>query len=424
MLIIKKIGAGLIVLFICFVILKGSEIHDAALKGNFDQVKTLITSNPGLLNIKGRSDKTPLHFAAQGGHGKIVEFLIVSGAEINCKNVAAETPLHYAAAMGRFKVVTFLIEKGADINSRTEEGLTSLDYAIDRGQDQVTRFLKSRGGIPSPVKDATIIRINKNIYKLTFFHIQPTNISVFIGSDSVLLIDTGFPRTAEKMWATLKQIIKGKIKYIINTHMHMDHTGGNNAFDQNVVIINYPNLEKLVAKGVLKKGAGEIKGKSGKIFKTYYTMFFNDREIRLIPSPGSHTDADMLIYFPKQGVLHMGDLLISQSFPSLTRGAKVFKYMEILDTIIDIFPENTICMAGHGRNLTMKELKDYRHMLLDTIEIVKKGKLKGKSIEQMQKEKVLKDFISYNTFIPELNTDFWIGAVFRSIDNQRIRDKP
>ena len=111
----------------------------------------------------------------------------------------------------------------------------------------------------------------------------------------------------------------------------------------------------------------------------------------------------------------MGDLLISQSFPSI--GPRVKEYMNLLEKIIDVFPGDTKFISGHGRDLSMEGFLDYQKMLLTTIEIVKNGMEEGKSVEDMQKERVLKDYESYNTFLQGLDTNYWIGAIYQSMKN-------
>ena len=143
---------------------------------------------------------------------------------------------------------------------------------------------------------------------------------------------------------------------------------------------------------------------------TYYYLRFNGEEIRLIPYPGIHSDADMIIYFSNSGVAHMGDLLLSQSFPSV--GPKVDQYINLLEKVTGIFPKNTKFISGHGRDLTMKGVKDYQKMLLTTIDIVKKGMKSGKSVEVMQKEQLLKDYELYSKFLNGLDTDYWINAIY------------
>ena len=111
----------------------------------------------------------------------------------------------------------------------------------------------------------------------------------------------------------------------------------------------------------------------------------------------------------------MGDLLISESFPSV--GENVVEYMELLERIIDIFPADTTFISGHGKDSLMEDVKNYQKMLLTTIEIVRNQMKSGKSIEQMRTEKVLKDYETWNTFIPFLSTDYWIQAVYNSYKN-------
>ena len=111
------------------------------------------------------------------------------------------------------------------------------------------------------------------------------------------------------------------------------------------------------------------------------------------------------------GVVQMGDLLLSQSFPAV--GDDVANYLAFLEKVLDIFPEKTKFISGHGRELTLEEVRGYYEMLLATVEIVKKGIKAGKSIEDLQKEHVLKDYESYGELLGFLNADNWIGNVYK-----------
>ena len=444
---IGKINVLLLAILISTSPILAQEIHEAAINGDLDKVKKMLKIDPKLVDVRDNSGKTPLHWACMGVHKDVVKYLVDQGSDVNARDNNKVSPLHslsilghneciklllkkganiglkdisgndalfYAAYAGQKDIVEILCDNGAKINVKNNNDLTPTDLAIDNNRKETANLLISKGGKPTPVKDAKIFHLANNISRITFFYIQPTNIIVCAGSDGILLIDTGFRRTTKKLKSTIKKLVKRKIKYIINTHQHMDHIGGNTIAGDKVKIIDYANLKQMVSEGVLKKGKSSLKGKSNKTFATYYTMYFNNHEIRIIPSPGAHTNEDLMIHILDSGLLHMGDLLISQSFPSLTRGAKVLEYLEILDKVIDIFPADTKFIGGHGRDLTMKELRDYQKMLLSTIEIVKKGMKAGKSVEGMQKEKLLKDYESYNTFIPELNTDYWIRVIYRS----------
>jgi cyclase len=260
-----------------------------------------------------------------------------------------------------------------------------------------------------------VIKLSDHVYRVTLDYSLRPNIGVSVGSEGILLVDTGHQEVASELLLAIKNLKEGDIKYIINTHPHGDHAGGNKTCGPNALVIGYKNLDEMVSKGVLSLGEGKVKGGGGKSFDSYYSMDFNGEEIRIIPSPGAHSDSDIIISFTGSGVVHMGDLLLTQSFPAV--GPNVEKYLEILDTVIDIFPEDTKLIGGHGRDYTMAEVKDYRSMLLDTIKIVREGMKSGKSIEDMIKEDVLKDYKSWGVFLEFLNTDTWIKSIYQSLKN-------
>jgi hypothetical protein len=117
-----------------------------------------------------------------------------------------------------------------------------------------------------------------------------------------------------------------------------------------------------------------------------------------------------MVHFTRSGVIHMGDLQLSQSFPAV--GRNVPQYMDFLERAIDIFPQDTIFVGGHGKDLDFQGLNRYREMLTDTIAIVRAQMKKGKTPDQMKTEKILDKYKSYNTFLVWLDTGYWIGAVY------------
>ena len=119
-------------------------IHKAALDGDIAAVKTFLKKDPGLLQADGWHNKKPLHWAAQGGHKELVEFLIAQGAAVDSKNEANETPLHYAAARGHKEVAEFLVSKGADMNARCQWG-TPVTYAVNSNHPDILKFFIEKG---------------------------------------------------------------------------------------------------------------------------------------------------------------------------------------------------------------------------------------------------------------------------------------
>ena len=410
---IRKMSICTLFLVVLVMPLLAQEIHDAARQGDIAKIETLLTKNPELVNARDNRDCRPLHFAVNEGHQKMVELLLAKGADIHAKDVDGDEPIHWAAYAGRTEVAALLLRKGAKINARNNNGGTPLDWAIEREHDETAKFLLSKGGIETPIVDPEVHQLSKNIHRITFPYSMRTNIGVSTGDDGILLVDTGFSRRAiGKIKATLQKLGKGDLKYIINTHLHGDHVAANEIGGDQVTRINYENLEKLVTEGIISEANRPIRGGTDKIFETYYTMSFNGEEIRLIPYPGVHSDADVIIHFTGSGVVHMGDLLLSQSFPAV--GGRVVEYLELLATVIDVFPENTTYISGHGRDYTLNEVRNYQKMLLTTVEIVKDGMKAGKTVEEMRKEKLLKDYESWGEFLTFLNTNYWIDAIYQS----------
>jgi ankyrin repeat protein len=374
----------------------------AAVRGKKDVVELYVA----------KGAKISIHEAAACGHFGFIDKKLSEGADINRLNQDGRTPLHQTVYSGNVETIEYLINKGADINTKSSNNETPLDLAIERDRKEIAAALRSQGGKETPMMDPVVLPVSKNIYRMTFPYDMFSNIGIVSGSDGFLLVDTGFSlRAVNKIRSTLKSIGKGEIKVIINTHPHWDHIAGNSIGDPSAVLIGYEKLSELESDGVVSRAKEPLEGKTGKVFETYYTTKFNKEEIRLIPYPGVHSHADMLIHFTGSGVVQMGDLLLSQSFPAV--GESVIEYLAFLEKVLDIFPEKTIFISGHGRELTWDGVRGYREMLLTTVEIVKKGIEAGKSIEDLQKERVLKDYEFYGELLDFLNADNWIGNVYR-----------
>jgi ankyrin repeat protein len=125
--------------------LSAAEIHDAALKGDLAKVKELIAKDLSLANAKGRNEKAPLHWAAQGGHVDVVQYLIAKGANVNDLNIQKETPLVYAAEGGHLKVAELLIAKGANVNLKTTLDAAPIHYALWAERTELFKLLLKKG---------------------------------------------------------------------------------------------------------------------------------------------------------------------------------------------------------------------------------------------------------------------------------------
>jgi len=258
----------------------------------------------------------------------------------------------------------------------------------------------------------TVVTLSANMFRIASASIVSVNLLAFTGRDGILLVDTGEEYPNWQLESILKKHKPAGVKYIINTHLHDDHTGGNDALGKKAAVMNFANLAQWARKGVLSPGKGELKGRTGKSFAGYYRLAFNGEDIFIIPAAGAHSEADVIVYFKGSGVVHLGDLLISDSFPLLF--GDVNRYQEILEKVIDIFPPQVKFVAGHGRDYTMAELKNYYKMITDTRRIVEKEFKAGKSIQAVMDANVLKKWESYGNAFPVVRTIDWIAAIHQA----------
>ena len=255
--------------------------------------------------------------------------------------------------------------------------------------------------------EKTVVKFSDCVYRITLdFGLRP-NMGVSAGPDGILLVDTGHREAAVELLYAVNQIKEGDVRYIINTHSHGDHAGGNKICGENAVVIGYDDLDQMVSEGVLTRGDES---------SSHYSLDFNGEVIRIIPSPGVHSEKDLIIYFTHSEVVHMGDLLLTQSFPAV--GPRVKEYLKILDWVMEEFPQGVKFIGGHGRDYSMAEVKDYRKMLADTIKIVQTEMEAGKSVEEMKSEDVLKDYKSWGVFLDFLDTDYWIASIHDSFKHE------
>jgi cyclase len=258
----------------------------------------------------------------------------------------------------------------------------------------------------------TVVKLSENMFRIASASFIFVNLLVFTGRDGILLVDTGEEYPNEQLESIVKKHKPAGIQYIINTHLHDDHTGGNDALGKKAAVMNFANLAQWARKGVLSPGKDELKGKTGKTFAGYYRLAFNGKDIFIIPVAGAHSEADVIVYFKGSGIVHLGDLLFSDSFPLLF--GDLNRYQEILEKALDVFPANVKFVAGHGKDYSMAQLKNYYQVIVDTRRIVENEFKAGKSIQAVMGANALKKWESYGNAFPLVTTIDWIAAIHQA----------
>ena len=251
------------------------------------------------------------------------------------------------------------------------------------------------------------------------------NIGVSVGADGILIVDDQFAPLADKIRAALKTLGDGKLKFILNTHWHGDHTGGNVVFGPEAPIIAHDNVRKRLAteqKSEFLKSTTPASPKEALPVITFgqsLSVHFNGEEIKVIHFPQGHTDGDSVIFFTNSNVVHMGDDFFAGRFPfvDLESGGTVEGLIKNLAEIIPKLPAGVKLIPGHGPISTVDDLKLYHRMLMETTDIVRKKMAASKTLEQIKSEGLPDEWKPWGTGF--IKTDLWIETIFKSLSARK-----
>jgi glyoxylase-like metal-dependent hydrolase (beta-lactamase superfamily II) len=247
------------------------------------------------------------------------------------------------------------------------------------------------------------------------------NIGVSVGDDGILIVDDQYAPIADKIRAALKGIADKKLRFILNTHWHGDHTGGNVVFGPEAPIIAHDNVRKRMSteqKSEFFKRTTPAAPKEALPVVTFnqnLTVHFNGEEIRAIHYPHGHTDGDSVIFFTSSNVVHLGDNFFAGRFPfvDLDSGGNVEGLTKNIGEIIEKIPAGAKLIPGHGPLSTIDDLKTYHSMLIKTTDIVRQKIAAGKTLEQVKTEGLPDEWKSWGTGF--IKTEMWLELVYRSL---------
>ncbi|MBI1839788.1 MAG: MBL fold metallo-hydrolase [Verrucomicrobia bacterium] len=237
------------------------------------------------------------------------------------------------------------------------------------------------------------------------------NIAVSVGLDGALMVDTQFAPLGGKIAAAIEALGHGQPKFVINTHSHGDHTGGNARFGTNASIVAHHNVRvRLSAQSGTEKAA---------LPKVTYgdamSMHFNGEEIRLIHIGPGHTDGDTIIHFTQSGVFHLGDLFFNGKFPFVDQGSggSVEGEMKNVQAALKLIPENAKIIPGHGPLATRADLVRFEGMLTETVGVVRSAIKEGKTLADVQTAGLDEKWKDWGTGF--INTRRWLEIVYNNL---------
>jgi cyclase len=245
------------------------------------------------------------------------------------------------------------------------------------------------------------------------------NIGVSAGSDGILIVDDQYAPLAEKIRAALKSINPAKLKFVLNTHYHGDHTGSNVVFGPEASIIAQENVRKRLSQGTKVRGNDVPPSPPEALpvitFEDAVSVHFNGEEIKAIHYPHGHTDGDSVIFFTRSNVVHMGDDFFAGRFPfvDLENGGSVLGLAENVAKVLAQIPADAKVIPGHGPLSTVEDLKSFHRMLVETTDVVRKGMAAGKTLEQLQADGLPEQWKQWGGGF--IDTKAWIATIHASL---------
>jgi glyoxylase-like metal-dependent hydrolase (beta-lactamase superfamily II) len=220
--------------------------------------------------------------------------------------------------------------------------------------------------------DSVIIKTTKITDAVYMLEGAGGNIGVLIGNDGIILIDDQFGPLSEKIKNALKAISDKPVKFVINTHYHGDHSGGNANFgNDGAIIVSHDNTRKRLSADQFmaafnqEQKATPYEGLPKITFHESLTLHLNGETIQVFHVKNAHTDGDAIIYFKVANVIHGGDVFVRYGLPFIDQGngGSIDGMIAGAEKILTTANENTVIIPGHGQLAKKKDVLAFKDML-------------------------------------------------------------
>jgi cyclase len=229
------------------------------------------------------------------------------------------------------------------------------------------------------------------------------NIAASVGDDGIVLVDSEFAPLVPKIKAALAKISPKPVRFLINTHWHADHVGGNAGMADTGAILAHENVRKRMQAGAFiaainrKIEPAEPRALPILTFQDGVSIWLNGEPVKALHVRSGHTDGDTVVFFTRSNVVHLGDDFVTYGFPfvDLNSGGSVRGMVAALEELIPQIPADAKIIPGHGPVSTLADVKKFRGTLDEIVTLVAKNLKAGKTVEQMQKENLLAPYSAW-----------------------------
>jgi cyclase len=311
-----------------------------------------------------------------------------------------------------------LYKKGNPFMRRTPILLAVLWLGLGLGAAQEQDFSKVQ---------LKVSKVAGNVYMIDDQSVAGEgNVGVCVGDDEIVLVDDQHAPLADKIQTALKSITDKPVRFVVNTHYHEDHTGGNVYFQKQASIIAQDNLRKRMESGTLDgNGATQhfVKPQPKEAlpiitFDHDLTLHLNGEDIHVLHFPAAHTDGDSIVFFPKSNVVHMGDIFVTYGFPyiDLDAGGSIDGTIDAMEKVISQLPADVKVIPGHGPISSLDDMCAFANRLKEMRETVQKALDQGKTLDQMEQAKLLDPWKKYAGL---MSGDAFLKTLYKSLTGQK-----
>lgn len=260
-------------------------------------------------------------------------------------------------------------------------------------------------------QDITTHHVSGQIYMLEG---RGGNIGVSAGEDGLLIIDTQYANMAGPIRDALAELSTKPIHFIVNTHYHADHTGGNEPLGQNAPIVAHQNVRARLVNGKDLTSQTVRNGLPQVMFDDDMTLHYNAEPIQVIHFANGHTDGDCIILFTESNVAHLGDHFFNGAFPfiDLAGGGDVQGYIDNVGKMIEMLPDDVMIIPGHGPLATKQDLRQFHTVLKNTTDLIRQGIETGRNEDALQQQGLPEEYAPYGQGF--VSTRRWISIVYNS----------